>query len=161
SGPMRPDGRQTVRVGAILLGCVAISDCATFMSGSHDYAFGVTMLVVDERGNPVPEAIVSLTTGRAVFEAVTPVTTVDRPTDSNGGCVFMYIAHQPSVTYRVRVEKDGFLAQELTGVAAPYAHLKVELVAADGAATPVGSGALQNTKMQLTSGAARMDAARS
>jgi len=137
-------GRKRGLRVSVVAACLTGLACASLGLRSRDYMFAVTVLVLDQGSRAVPEAVVSLTTEQPVFEAVTPVTTVHRPTDSSGGCIFMYIAHQPSVRYRVKVQKEGFLPQEVSGVAPPNAHLRVELKHAGDRET------LQNNEMQLT-----------
>lgn len=124
--------------------CLLGLACASLGLRSRDYMFAVTVVVLDEQALAIPDAVVTLTTEQPVFQAVTPVATAERPTDAGGGCVFMYIAHQPSVRYRVKVQKPGYLPQEVVGVASPSAHLKLEMKRSE------GNEALQNNEMQLT-----------
>ncbi len=94
---------------------------------SHDYIFSVTGVVTAEDGSPVSDAEITLEANGFVYEAVTPVKTVERRTDSTGSFVFTYISHERGVTYSVTVSKNGFESQTVLGSAPPAGHHTIRL----------------------------------
>jgi hypothetical protein len=121
---MTPQQREMAGGSVLVLGALCMVSCGVLLRPQRDYAFGVTVAVVDEAQAPVPAATVKLALDAVVFEAITPVQSASELTNATGGCVFMYIAHQPSVGYSVTVEKEGYATETQTGVATREAHLK-------------------------------------
>src|SRR5262245_17464173 len=91
--------------------------CATVAPRSHDYMLGVTCVVVDDAGRPIEGAQVLLQLEGLVYRAITPVREETRTTPSDGGVVFMYIAHQASTPYIMTVSKAGYEAATVSGLA--------------------------------------------
>ena len=94
--------------------------------------FGVTGVVTAEDGAPVQDADVTLEVNGPVYEAVTPVKTVMRLTNSIGGFVFMYISGESGVKYTLTVRKKGFEPQTFSGSAPPDAHHTIRLKRTNG-----------------------------
>jgi hypothetical protein len=110
------------RLLAILLLGSAVFSLGCAARRSHDYIFAVTGLVTAEDGSPIKDAEISLEVSGPVYEAVTPVKTVRRLTDSNGHFTFMYISHERSVKYIIKMSKNGFEPQTVSGSAPPAAY---------------------------------------
>ena len=92
---------------AVVVGATLFSlGCGLVFRQSHDYVFGVAVIVRDGQNVPIPGAGVSLALAEPVFQAVTPVSAAEKLTDEVGGCVFMYIAGRRSVPYSLTVRKD-------------------------------------------------------
>jgi hypothetical protein len=118
------------RVVVSLVACVpfiglalSASACAPLTGKIQDYPFGVTLHVADELDAPIADARVSLHTQRGSDEG-----TDERLTDESGGCVFMHVSGGSRVPFLLSVDKEGYASQTLSGVASPYAHLKVTLL---------------------------------
>jgi hypothetical protein len=120
------------RLTLLALGCaLLVAGCAA-RRVSHDYVFGVTGVVTAEDGAPVQDAEVTLGVSGPVYEAVTPVKTVMRLTNSIGGFVFMYISGESGVKYTLTVRKEGFEPQTVSGSAPPEGHHTIRLKTTDG-----------------------------
>ena len=120
------------RLTLLALGCgLLLAGCAA-RCVSHDYVFGVTGVVTAEDGAPVQDAEVTLEVNGPVYEAVTPVKTVMRLTNSIGGFVVMYISGESGVKYTLTVRKEGFEPQTVSGSAPPNGHHTIRLKRTDG-----------------------------
>ena len=89
---------------------------------SRDYTFDVTGVVTAGAGAPLQDAEVILEVNGPVYDAVAPVKTARRLTNSYGGFVFVYISHKRGVMYTVTIRKDGFEPQTVSGSAPPPGH---------------------------------------
>lgn len=93
-----------------------------------DYMFDVEGTVLTEDGHPASGATVTLSVQNVVvYEAVTPVKTTKATTDEKGQFRFMYLAHEPEVTYTLTVEKDGYSKQTVAGTTPPPATHSIRL----------------------------------
>jgi hypothetical protein len=110
----------------LFLGSVVLaSGCAA--RRSHDYIFSVTGVVTAEDGSPLGDAEITFEVNGKVYEAITPVKTVNRLTDNTGGFVFTYISHERAVRYTVTATKEGFEPQTVSGSAPPAGHHTIRL----------------------------------
>ena len=94
---------------------------------SHDYTFSVTGVITDEDGTPIQNAEVTLDVNGPVYRGVTPVKTEQIVTNATGGFVIMHISHKRNVKYTIRVRKDGFEPQTVSGSAPPDGHHTIRL----------------------------------
>ena len=116
----------------LALGCaLLVAGCAA-RRVSHDYMFGVNGVVTTDDGAPVQDAEVTLEVNGRVYEAVTPLKTVMRLTNSTGGFGFMYISGESGVKYTLTVRKEGFEPQTVSGSAPPDGHHTIRLKRTDG-----------------------------
>jgi hypothetical protein len=84
----------------LFLGSIVLaSGCA--VRRIYDYIFfSVSGMVSAEDGSPLGDAEITLEVNGPVYEAVEPVKTVGRLTDSTAGLVFTYISHERNVPSR-------------------------------------------------------------
>jgi hypothetical protein len=125
--------RMKTRLLTLLaIGCALVMVACAARRISHDYVFDVIGVVTDEHTEPVQDAEVTLEVNGQVYEAVTPVKTVKRLTNSTGGFVFMYISGEPDVKYTLTVHKEGFEPQTVSGSAPPTGNHVIRLKRAGG-----------------------------
>lgn len=101
--------------------------CEAQPAAVHDYIFSVTGAVQTEDNEPLQDAEITLEVSGPVYDAVTPVTTVRRLTDSTGGFVFSYISHKRGVKYRITARKPGFEPQTVSGSSPPASNRVIHL----------------------------------
>ncbi|HEX9223321.1 MAG TPA: carboxypeptidase-like regulatory domain-containing protein [Candidatus Acidoferrales bacterium] len=117
----------------VLGSAVLVLLCAALPTPVHDYVFSVTGVVKTKDDAPVQDAEVTLEVNGPVYEAVTLVRTVKRPTNSTGGFVFTYLSHKRGVKYTITVRKEGFESQTVSGSAPPAGNHVIRLKRAGGA----------------------------
>ena len=88
-------------------------------------------MVSAEDGSPLGDAEITLEVNGPVYEAVEPVKTVGRLTDSTGRFAFTYISHERNVPYAITVTKDGFEPQTVSGSAPPAVDHTIRLKKAE------------------------------
>lgn len=119
------------RIGGSKLLTLLVFACAVSTpvceARSHDYTFSVTGVITDEDGTPIQNAEVTLEVNGPVYRGVTPVKTEQIVTNTTGGFVIMHISHKLNVKYTIRVRKDGFEPQTVSGSAPPDGHHTIRL----------------------------------
>jgi len=106
---------------AVLVATMVVPTGCLLFPRSHDYAFSVTGVVLDEVGLGLPQVEVTLEVQGPVFEVIEPVRTRTVVTGDSGAFHFMYISHQRAVPYSLTFSKEGYKPQHLTGAAPPDA----------------------------------------
>ena len=104
--------------------------------GSRDYMFGVAGQVIDVGGKPVPNARVTLTTDRPVYDSITPLRTRVIETDVVGWFAVVYRTHHLPTPYVLLVEKQGCTSQRISSVAPPSQEHSITLECQGGSQTP-------------------------
>src|SRR5947208_6920275 len=97
--------RNYLRLGWILVGCLAFLLCTSSASGQAVYG-GIAGTVTDPQGNAVSGAKVTVTN-------VTKGSTQETTTDESGN---YNVTHLIPDNYRIRIEASGFKAQEIASV---------------------------------------------
>jgi hypothetical protein len=98
--------------------------------------FGVAGQVVDAGGNPVPNARVTLTTDRPVYDTTTPLRTRVIETDVVGWFAVVYRTHHLPTPYVLLVEKEGCASRKVNSVAPPSQEHSITLDCQGGPHTP-------------------------
>lgn len=94
---------------------------------AHDYVFGVTGIVTTQDEMPLQGADVTLEVNGPVYEGIDLVRTKHLLTNNTGGFVFGYISHQPGVSYKVTVRKEGFEPETVSGSTPPNGSHTIRL----------------------------------